>query len=517
MKELFKKESDNKTFKELSKQENKYQRLKELFKNEKEYHRLKGVFKDEVNNSLTIELFKNEKMYGILKKFFKILNEQQNIKTPIVEANCAHFAGGVSDLNMSRSELFGHVKGAYTGAVKNKKGLVEEADGGLLILEELGELPLEIQAMLLTFIETGAYRRVGGNKTEKASVKIIGATNRESSLRDDFRYRFFPFYVPALRERRSDLLYYLYEKYPDLVKNLTKSEVLILLSYNWPGNIREVERIAKLLMRKKWLDENVESKSSFSSDYVDSYRLFYLDKRDTSLNPEITDRIKSELPKEADLDLLESLLNKGRVGLSDKKDDYAFEELQNKQSDYFSFFDQHTLKICNDFEPFEEAYRGYLGFCGLFLKNPSEDENILTDLKNCDIDNFSLDYLDYPKSKEKQVYNLAKAIMKYLKDIHIEDYKWPTNIYEFWCALEDISERYYGTKSSSKKRKGEEGLEKIWSMSEKELLKLYYNGLLKNTGGSVKFAAKMTGLKTTTFWERLKKLGIKKKRKAHDK
>ena len=377
-------------------------------------------------------------------------------------------------------------------------------------------MALEVQAMLLTFIETGDYRRVGDNKTSKASIKIIGATNRESSLRDDFRYRFFPFYVPALYERRSDLLYYLYEKYPDLVKNLTKSEVLILLSYNWPGNIREIERIAKLLMRKKWIDERIESKSSSLSDTSDSYRLLYLDERDTSLDVEIIDRIRDELSRDVDLNLLESLLNKGRVGFSDKKNDYAFEELQTKQHDYFSFFDPHTLKICNDFVPFEEAYWGYICFCGLFLKNPSEDENILTNLKNCDIDNFFLNYLDYPKSKEKQVYNLAKAIMKYLKDIHIEDYKWPTNIYEFWNALEDISENYYGSESSSKKRKDEESLEKLWSMNENELLKLYYNGLLKRTGGSVKLAAKITGLKTTTFWERLKRLGIKKKREAQD-
>ena len=99
--------------------------------------------------------------------YFKEEYKKKKDERPIIEANCAHFAGGASDLNMSRSELFGHCKGAFTGAIRNKMGLVEKADGGLLILEELGELPLEVQAMLLTFIETGEYpqgRRYQGRK-----------------------------------------------------------------------------------------------------------------------------------------------------------------------------------------------------------------------------------------------------------------------------------------------------------------------------------------------------------------
>ena len=115
---------------------------------------------------------------------------------------------------MERSELFGHVEGAFTEAIRDKKGLVEKADGGMLILEEVGELPLEVQAMLLTFIETGEYRRVGDENSRKATVKIVAATNRESALRADFRYRFFSYYIRPLHERRQDILYYFYELFP---------------------------------------------------------------------------------------------------------------------------------------------------------------------------------------------------------------------------------------------------------------------------------------------------------------
>jgi transcriptional regulator of acetoin/glycerol metabolism len=105
--------------------------------------------------------------------------------------------------------------------------------------------------------------------------------------------------------------------------------------------------------------------------------------------------------------------------------------------------------------------------------------------------------------------------MKYLKKIYTEDYKWPTDIREFWLALEDIEDKYYVKRSLSEKRASEESIEKIYSMNETDLRKLYYTGLLGRTGGSITLAAKMAGLKTTTFAERLKKLDIKSSRRKN--
>ena len=159
-------------------------------------------------------------------------------------ANCAHFGGVHSDPNMARAEIFGIKKGIVQEAKVDKKGLVDAANGGALILEEIGELPKEVQSMLLTFIESGEYREVGGTETKYADIRIVGATNREENLRDDLRYRFFPYYLPDLHTRRGDVLYYLSYMHPDLLSTLTKNKVLKLLAYHWPGNVREIDRVS---------------------------------------------------------------------------------------------------------------------------------------------------------------------------------------------------------------------------------------------------------------------------------
>ncbi|ODB82226.1 Fis family transcriptional regulator [Candidatus Thiodiazotropha endoloripes] len=160
--------------------------------------------------------------------------------------------------NLFESELFGHEKGAFTGADKQKKGLIEGAEGGTLFLDEIGEINSSGQAKLLRVLETGQYRRLGSTKDLTANVRIVAATNRdletmsaEGNFRSDlfFRLNAFNIVIPPLRDRRDDI--------PELaahfvrnhnfstrvIKSLSSSAIRSLVSYDWPGNIRELKNV----------------------------------------------------------------------------------------------------------------------------------------------------------------------------------------------------------------------------------------------------------------------------------
>lgn len=159
------------------------------------------------------------------------------------------------------SELFGHERGAFTGAERQKKGMVEEAGSGTLFLDEIGEISPAIQAKLLRVLETGTYRRLGGTKTLQANVRFITATNRnlsEASRAGDFRtdlyYRLSSFVitVPPLRERREDiglLAQHFIEKFSKARKPLLSAAAYdILLAHDWPGNVRELRNALERAM-----------------------------------------------------------------------------------------------------------------------------------------------------------------------------------------------------------------------------------------------------------------------------
>ncbi len=171
--------------------------------------------------------------------------------------------------HLFESELFGHEKGAYTGAVQRKMGLVELADGGTLFLDEIGDVPLHVQPKLLRFVETRSFRRVGGLKEIKVNVRIISATNRnleemvaKGDFRSDLLYRLnvVEINVPPLRERKEDiplLAEFFLSRYK---KKIRKSTLRDLMSYHWPGNIRELKNTmerAALLSKGEFVDENV--------------------------------------------------------------------------------------------------------------------------------------------------------------------------------------------------------------------------------------------------------------------
>ena len=129
--------------------------------------------------------------------------------------NCSHFDGEVA-----RSELFGHEKGAFSGAINKKMGWLEQNKYDLLVLDEMGDLPSATQAQLLTYVESGTFVRVGGTEILKSNVAIVGATNRPELLRDDLLYRFFPFSILPLHKRREDILYYFNNEFPELLTQL---------------------------------------------------------------------------------------------------------------------------------------------------------------------------------------------------------------------------------------------------------------------------------------------------------
>ncbi|MDZ4857630.1 MAG: nif-specific transcriptional activator NifA [Candidatus Hydrogenedentes bacterium] len=171
---------------------------------------------------------------------------------PFVKVNCAALPETVIE-----SELFGHEKGAFTGAVAQRKGRFELADGGTIFLDEIGDLAPMMQIRLLRVLQEREFERVGGTDTIKVDVRIITATNRDlenamtdNSFRQDLYYRLnvFPIHIPPLRERRTDILdlaNYFVEKYSKSthknVRRISTPAIDMLCSYHWPGNVRELE------------------------------------------------------------------------------------------------------------------------------------------------------------------------------------------------------------------------------------------------------------------------------------
>ncbi len=204
---------------------------------------------------------------------------------PFVKLNCAALPD-----NLLESELFGHEKGSFTGAVSQRKGRFEQADGGTLFLDEIGEISAAFQAKLLRVLQEGELERVGGSRTLKVDVRVVAATNRdleravqEGRFREDLYYRLnvMPIYMPALRERAEDI--------PDLARflvakvgrvqgrelRISDAAIRVLMRYPWPGNVRELENcieraavmssqgmIERDLIQLPGLDERVASASA---------------------------------------------------------------------------------------------------------------------------------------------------------------------------------------------------------------------------------------------------------------
>ena len=190
----------------------------------------------------------------------KAIHQKSNRKNkPFISINC-----GAIPENLLESELFGHVRGAFTGATVSKSGKFELAHGGTIFLDEIGDMSPDLQVKVLKVLEEGEFEQVGGAKTIKVDVRILAATHRDlpaevqtGHFREDLFYRLYviPIGLPALRERKSDIPYlaaYFMEmcnrKNNRQLDGISEDAMQVLLSYSWPGNVRELRNIIERLV-----------------------------------------------------------------------------------------------------------------------------------------------------------------------------------------------------------------------------------------------------------------------------
>jgi len=284
----------------------------------------KGASQDLVcESALMKEILKKARLFAKSDAPVLILGESGAGKE--VLARFIHFASGRKgkfvSLNCTalpselfEAELFGYEKGAFTGALTSKKGLIEEAEGGTLFLDEVGDMPLNLQPKLLRFLQEGEFRRLGSTKTLKASVKVVAATNKdlkklvkEGKFREDLFYRLsiLPIEVPPLRERKEDIIplaMNFLKKYNAKYKKsvfLSQEALRVLKDYSFPGNVRELEslihRLVLLHERKVSKDEVLELLELETTEKPFSARKFDLGKP----LPQVLAEVEKELIKKA--------------------------------------------------------------------------------------------------------------------------------------------------------------------------------------------------------------------------
>jgi len=224
---------------------------------------------------------------------------------PMFKVNCAALSASLIE-----SELFGHEKGAFTGADKAVKGRFEVADGGTLFLDEIGELPLNLQAKLLRVLQDGEFERIGNSQTKKVDVRIIAATNKvlkkeiqEGKFRKDLYYRLsaYPITVPPLRERKEDiplLISHYVEKFSKemgkTIESVPKKMIEKLINYSWPGNVRELENVierAVVISQGKSLNVIDE----FYQEPIDSESIKSLEENEKSYIIKVLDKTKGRI------------------------------------------------------------------------------------------------------------------------------------------------------------------------------------------------------------------------------
>ncbi len=301
----------------------------------------------------------------------------------IAYINCAALPSTLID-----SLLFGHTKGAFTGADNNKIGYFESVKDGIIVLEELGEMPRHLQAKLLLAIESRFFSKLGSIKPIRLECQILATTNvQKEKFRDDLWYRFDIVSVPAIHKRRIDILYYM-KFFNERILNILSPKMLFsLLAYNWPGNVREIEKVCNgLVQNATYIFNEINNlKTNFLTENskIDCYnqRVFFsIQKNFTDLNLSNIEIFKEKLATSGiNTECLEMCWLSSGLSLNDDKEgfgkDFEFEELITKSSKKYGeyFLSVKILEI-------NTIYSGFLIFCKLFFQD-SESNYDIFDLK----------------------------------------------------------------------------------------------------------------------------------------
>ena len=324
---------------------------------------------------------------GVGKEAFpKIIHQLSHRKhNKFIAVNCGAIPEGKID-----SELFGHEKGAFTGATSSRSGYFEVADGGTIFLDEVGELPLTTQVRLLRVLENGEFIKVGSSKVQKTNVRIVAATNlnmedaiTKGKFREDLFYRLstVEIKIPPLRERKTDIILLFRKFASDFAKKYNMPTVRlnddaqrILQEYNWNGNIRQLKNITEQLsvleqeraingdMISSYLpdpknnlpaliSEN-KSESDFSSEREILYKILFDMKRDLNELKKLTNNLKKTTSNESEkLDDIQSLIPKKfkEIDDSNNQNNVLLDDNYETKNDKYSFaeeiIEEETLSI----------------------------------------------------------------------------------------------------------------------------------------------------------------------------
>ena len=399
--------------------------------------------------------------------------------------------------NLFESEIFGHVKGAFTGAIRDKTGFLENTK--LLILEEIGELSKPIQAKLLTFMEDGIYYRVGENTPGKSAddIQIIATTNAPldaGHFRQDFLDRCYIFHVPALHERRGDILYILADQYPDCFRTLSNWQLFRILCYNWPGNMREIEKFGTI--RQPCFCQ----KNFFLWDRIEKpFKLL------TAMNIYYTDD---------DIQAVDNFFDRGHLSITPAREN-PIEELRsgliaktiafkNIEIATRTLKDFENISILKDNVDLSKAGSFFSFFPLIFHVKPIANVDLYDVdeiFKNTDF------YYDVSEDMIDDIFSLlSSSEKKYAKTVK----QWVKKAEEYGIKRHfDLPEEdSLPAKYSFKQR-----VTDLFDMTETDLLISYYRELLSRTGDNIAKTARLADVNRKTLDSELIKLGIHPTRK----